>query len=83
MQHSGPSMRHTPCESPSWKDTRIPVCTARFTAARTRTQPRRPLADGQMKQLRYGCTVDYYSAIKMNTTESALMRWMNLEPHTE
>ena len=25
-------------------------------------------------------TMGYYSAIKRNTYESALMRWMNLEP---
>ena len=25
-------------------------------------------------------TMDYYSAIKRNTFESVLMRWMNLEP---
>ena len=25
-------------------------------------------------------TMEYYSAIKRNTFESALMRWMNLEP---
>ena len=24
--------------------------------------------------------MEYYSAIKMNTFESVLMRWMNLEP---
>ena len=28
-------------------------------------------------------TMDYYSAIKMNTFESVLMRWMNLEPIIE
>ena len=28
----------------------------------------------------YIYTVEYYSAIKMNTSESVLMRWMNLEP---
>ena len=26
------------------------------------------------------CTMEYYSAIKRNTFESVLMRWMNLEP---
>ena len=25
------------------------------------------------------CTMEYYSAIKRNTFESVLMRWMNLE----
>ena len=28
----------------------------------------------------YIYTVDYYSAIKRNTSESVLMRWVNLEP---
>ena len=28
----------------------------------------------------YIYTMDYYSAIKRNTFESVLMRWMNLEP---
>ena len=27
--------------------------------------------------------MDYYSAIKRNTIESILMRWMNLEPITQ
>ena len=32
------------------------------------------------KKLWYICTMEYYSAIKRNTFESVLMRWMNLEP---
>ena len=28
-------------------------------------------------------TMEYYSTIKKNTWESALMRWMNLEPITQ
>ena len=28
----------------------------------------------------YGVRMEYYSAIKKNTSESVLMRWMNLEP---
>ena len=28
----------------------------------------------------YMDTMDYYSAIKWNTFESVLLRWMNLEP---
>ena len=28
----------------------------------------------------YIYTKEYYSAIKRNTSESVLMRWMNLEP---
>ena len=35
-----------------------------------------------MKWIRklYIYTVEYYSTIKRNTSESVLMRWMNLEP---
>ena len=32
------------------------------------------------KEVWYICTMEYYSAIKRNTFESVLMRWMNLEP---
>ena len=33
-----------------------------------------------MKKLWYIYTMEYYSAIKRNTLESVLIRWMNLEP---
>ena len=33
-----------------------------------------------IRKLWYLYTMDYYSAIKMNTSESVLMRWMKLEP---
>ena len=33
-----------------------------------------------VKKLWYIYTMEYYSAIKRNTFESVLMRWMNLEP---
>ena len=33
-----------------------------------------------MGQLWYIYTMEYYSAIKKNTFESVLMRWMKLEP---
>ena len=32
------------------------------------------------KELWYIYTMEYYSAIKRNASESALIRWMNLEP---
>ena len=32
------------------------------------------------KEVWYIYTMEYYSAIKRNTFESVLMRWMNLEP---
>ena len=52
---------------------------ALFTIARTWNQPRYPLTDEWIKKLWYIYTIDYYSAIKSNTFESVLMRWMNLE----
>ena len=48
--------------------------------ARTWKQPRSPLTDEWIKKLWYIHTMEYYSAIKRNTFESVLMRWMNLEP---
>ena len=53
---------------------------ALFTIARTWKQPRCSLTDEWIKKLLYIYTMEYYSAIKRNTYESVLMRWMNLEP---
>ena len=53
---------------------------ALFTIARTRKQPRCPSADEWIRKLWYIYTMEYYSAIKKNTFESVLMRWMKLEP---
>ena len=36
-----------------------------------------------MKKLWYIYTMEYYSAIKKNSFESALMRWMKVEPITQ
>ena len=59
----------------------IPLFTAAlFTIARTWKQPRCPSTDEWIKKLWYKYTMEYYSAIKRNTFESVLMRWMNLEP---
>ena len=52
---------------------------ALFTIARTWKQPRRPSTDEWIKKLWYIYTMEYYSAIKRNTFESVLMRWMNLD----
>ena len=52
--------------------------TARFIIARKWKQPRCPSADERIRKLWY--TMEYYSAIKKNTFESVLMRWMKLEP---
>ena len=53
---------------------------ALFIIARTWKQPRCPLADEWIRNQWYICTMEYYSAIKKNTFESVLMRWMKLEP---
>ena len=51
-----------------------------FTIARTWKHPRCPSPDERIKKLWYIFTMEYYSAIKRNTFESVLMRWVNLEP---
>ena len=58
---------------------------ALFIIARTRKQPRCPSADEWIRKLWYIYTMEYYSAIKKNTFELVLMRWMKLEPiiHSE
>ena len=69
------------------EETRIEIdtCTpmfipALFTIARTWKQPRCPSANKWIRKLWYIHTTEYYSAIKKNAFEPALMRWMNLEP---
>ena len=69
------------------KETRIvrDICTpifltALFIIARTWKQPRCPSADEWIRKQWYIYTMEYYSAIKKNTFESVLMRWMKLEP---
>ena len=54
--------------------------TALFIIARTWKQLRCPSAVEWIRKLWYINTVKYYSAIKKNTFESVLMRWMKLEP---
>ena len=61
------------------------MCTPMFIAAlfiiaRTLKQTRCPSADEWIKKQWYMYTMEYYSAIKKNTLESVLMRWMKLEP---
>ena len=69
------------------EETRIErdACTPMFIAAlfiiaRTWKQPRCPSADKWIRNLWYIYTMEYLSAIKKNTFESVLMRWMKLEP---
>ena len=53
---------------------------ALFTTARTWKEPRCPSTDEWIKKFWHIYTMEYYSAIKINTFESVLIRWMNLEP---
>ena len=53
---------------------------ALFIIARTWKQPRCPSADEWIRKLWYIYTMEHYSAIKKNTFESVLMRWIKLEP---
>ena len=52
---------------------------ALFVIARTWKKPRYPSADEGIRKLWYIYTMEYYSAIKKNTFESVLMRWMKLD----
>ena len=68
-------------ETRSERDTYTPMfIAALFIIARTWKQPRCPSADEWIRKLWYIYTMEYYSAIKKNTFESILMRWMKLEP---
>ena len=63
------------------RDTCTPMfLAALFIIARTWKQPRCPSADEWIRKLWYINTMEYYSAIKKNTFELVLMRWMKLEP---
>ena len=63
------------------RDTCTPMfITPLFIIARTWKQPRCPSADEWIRKLWYTYTMEYYSAIKKNTFESVLMRWMKMEP---
>ena len=48
-------------------------------------QIRWPSVDEWIRKLWYIHTMEYYSAVKKNSFESVLMRWMKLEPmiHSE
>uniref|UniRef100_A0AC11D846 Uncharacterized protein n=1 Tax=Ovis aries TaxID=9940 RepID=A0AC11D846_SHEEP len=71
---------YTPKKS-ELKETRTPVfIAALFIIARTWKQPRCPSADEWIRKLWYIYTMECYSAVKKNTFESVLMRWMKLEP---
>ena len=57
------------------KDTCTPMfIAALFTVARTCKQPRCPLTDEWINEQSYICTMEYFSAIKINAFESVLVR---------
>ena len=67
---------------PDLKETHAPQRSSQhcFIIARTWKQPRCPSADEWIRKLCYIYTMGYYSAVKKNSFESVLMRWMKLEP---
>ena len=68
-------------ETRSERDTCTPMFfAALFIITSTWKQPRCPSADEWIRKLWYIYTMEYYSAIKKNSFESVLMRWMKLEP---
>ena len=68
-------------ETRTERDTCTPMfIAALFIIARTWKQPRCPSADEWIRKLCYIYTMEYYSAIKKNTFESVLIRWMKLKP---
>ena len=66
-----------------FKRVRVLFIPALFVIARTWKQPRCPSADEWIRKLWCIYIMEYYSAIKKNTFESILMRWMKLEPIIE
>ena len=68
-------------ETRTERDTCTPIfIAALFIIARTWKQPRCPSVDKWVRRLWYIYTTEYYSAIKKNSFESVLMKWMKLEP---
>ena len=71
--------RHIPWGKQNWRRHMYPIASL-FTVPRTWKQPRCPSKDEWIKKLWCIYTMEYHSVIKMNTFESVLMRWINLEP---
>ena len=73
-----------PDETNIEKDTCIPVfIAALFTRATIWKQPRCPLTDEWIRKLWCIWTMEYYSAIKMDISESVLVRCIHLEAVTQ
>ena len=70
---------HLSFKSQRGRDTCTPLfIAALFIIARTWKQPRCPSADEWIRKLWYIYTMEYYLAVKKNSFESVLMRWMIL-----
>ena len=68
-------------ETRNERDKCPPLCIATlFTIARTWKQPRCLSADEWIRKLWHIYAMECYSAVKKNTFESVLRRWMKLEP---
>ena len=68
-------------ETRSERDTCTPMfIAALFTIARTWKLSRCPSADEWIRKLWYIYMMEYYTAIKKNSSESIRMKWMKLEP---
>ena len=81
IRPSNPTDGHTHRGNRTERDMCTPMfLAALFIIARTWKQPRCPSADEWIRKLWHIYTMEYYSAIKKNTFESVLMRWMKLEP---
>ena len=72
---------YTP-RKPELKEAHVFQCSSQhyLQIGRAWRQPRCPSADKWIRKLWYIYTMEYCSAIKKNTFESVLMRWMKLEP---
>ena len=71
---------YTP-RKPELKETHVPQCSSQHCIiARTWKLRRSPSADEWIRKLWYIYTMEYYSAIKKNTFELVITRWMKLEP---
>ena len=53
---------------------------ALFTIVKTWEQPKCPLIDDWIRNMRYIYTMEYYSAIKLNEIMPVAAKWMELEP---
>ena len=65
---------------PELKETHVLQCSLRHCLQQLGHGSNLEVANKWIRYLWYIYTVEYYSAIKKNTFESVLMRWMKLEP---